>query len=173
MDVESAPAAGTWWRQIPAGGDVFHEPPVPADSRWQRGALVEGLYFADSEETMWAEWYRRLAETGLPPHHALPRDVWRWRIALATVADLSDDARLARVGLPPLEPTRLQWPAFQAVGEQLAATGWQGLVAASAARPTGRVLCVFRRTRRVPGVRPVRPPRTVALPPVVPTGLRT
>jgi len=26
-----------WWRHIPAGGDVYYEPPDPADNRWQRG----------------------------------------------------------------------------------------------------------------------------------------
>jgi RES domain len=142
---------------VPAGGDVFYEPPEPADNRWQRGSVVEALYFADSEETMWAEWYRWLAEAGLPPQQGLPRDVWRWQVALPDVADLSDNARLTRVGLPPLEPTRLQWQRFQVVGEQLHADGWPGLVAASAARPAGRVLCVFRTSRVVPGTQPLPP----------------
>jgi RES domain len=173
LDLDSAPQAGIWWRHVPAGGDVLYEPPEPADNRWQRGSVVEALYFADSEETMWAEWYRWLAEAGLPPQQGLPRDVWRWQIALPDVADLSDNARLARVGLPPLEPTRLQWPRFQAVGEQLHADGWPALVAASAARPAGRVLCVFRTSRVVPGTQPLPPPTSVRHAPVVPTGMRT
>lgn len=105
-------------RQIPAGADVYYEPPEPADNRWQRGAVIEGLYFADSEQTAWAEWYRSLAEAGLPPAQALPRDLWRWEISLPDVADLRGDDRLARVGLPPLEPSRHQWPTFQPVGEE-------------------------------------------------------
>ena len=173
LDVDSAPQSGTWWRHIPAGGDIFYEPPDPPDNRWQRGAVVQALYFADSEETMWAEWYRHLAEFGLPPRQGLPRDAWQWEVALPDVADLSDDGRLARVGLPPLQPTRLQWPTFQPVGEHLHAHGWPALLAASAARPAGRVLCVFRTAREVPGTTPLPPPTRVDDPPIVPTGLRT
>lgn len=113
MDIDSTTVSGTWLRHIPAGGDVFYEPPDPADNRWQRGSVVEGLYFADGEATVWAEWYRALAEVGLPPQQGLPRDLWQWEISLADVADLSDDDRLTRVGLPALLPTRLQWPTFQ------------------------------------------------------------
>lgn len=173
LDVDSASLSGTWWRQIPAGGDVFHEPEDPADNRWQRGAVIEGLYFADSEVTLWAEWYRALAEAGLPPQHGLPRDVWKWEISLRDVADLSTEDRLARVGLPPPEPTRRQWSAFQQVGEDLHRGKWPAVVAPSAARPDGQVLCVFRTTREVPGIRPIPPPMTVDDPPAVPSGLRT
>lgn len=174
MDVDPTALSGIWWRQIPAGDDVYYEPPDPADNRWQRGEVVEALYFADSEETVWAEWYRYLAEAGLPPEQGLPRDLWRWEISLPDVADLTDEKRLARVGLPSLQPTRLQWPMFQAVGEQLHQEGWPALVSASAARPTeGKTLCVFRKAREVPGTRPVPPPTAVDDPPVVPTGMRT
>ena len=92
---------------------------------------------------------------------------------MAEVADLSDERRLGRVGLPHLQPTRLQWPTFQPVGEQLHRDGWRGLVSASAARPKGRILCVFRTAREVPGIRPLPPPTTIEEPPVVPTGMRT
>ena len=74
--------------------------PHPADNRWQRGEVVDALYFADSEETVWAEWYRFLAEAGLPPRQALPRDLWRWRIELPEVADLQR-RRPARARRPP------------------------------------------------------------------------
>jgi hypothetical protein len=173
LDVDATSVSGTWFRHIPAGADVFYEPPDPADNRWQCGSVIEGLYFADSEETAWAEWYRRLAEAGLPPHQALPRDLWRWEISLPNVADISDDDRLARVGLPALRPTSHQWQVFQPIGEQLHAEQWPALLSASAARPTGQVLCVFRTTPHVPGTTPVPPPTTVAEPPVVPTGMRT
>jgi hypothetical protein len=173
LDVESTAVAGIWFRQIPAGGDVYYEPPDPADNRWQRGSVVEALYFGDSEGTVWAEWYRRLAEAAVPPQQGLPRDLWRWEIGLSAVADLRDDDRLARVGLPALKPTRLQWRTFQPVGERLHRDGWSALVSASAARPEGRILCVFRTAREVPGTRPDPPPTTVTDPPAVPTGMRT
>lgn len=173
MDVDRTALSGIWWRHIPAGGDVLYEPPDPSDNRWQRGTVVEAIYFADSEDTAWAEWYRYLAGAGLPPDQGLPRDLWRWEISLPQVADLTDDDRLARVGLPKLQPTRLQWPTFQLVGEQLHADGWPAIVANSAARPTGTTLCVFRTAREVPGTLPMPPPTTVERPPVVPTGMRT
>jgi hypothetical protein len=165
--------SGVWWRHVPAGSDVYLEPPDPADNRWQRGAIVEALYFADSEATAWAEWYRYLAEAGVAPHQGLPRDLWRWEISLSEIADLSNEDRLARVGLPALQPARLQWPAFQAVGESLHREGWPALLSASAARPIGQTLCVFRASREVPGTRPLPPPTTVTRAPAVPTGMRT
>jgi len=126
LDIQPATVSGIWWRHIPAGRDVYYEPPDPADNRWQRGAEVEALYFADSEPTAWAEWYRYLAEAALPPQPSLPRDLWRWEISLSSVADLRHRGRLACVGLPAIQPTRLQWPAFQSVGEQLHQDGWPG-----------------------------------------------
>lgn len=173
LAVDTTSISGTWVRHIPAGADVFYEPPDPADNRWQRGSVVEGLYFADSEETTWAEWYRYLAEASLPPHQGLPRDLWRWEISLPQVAALTDDDRLARVGLPAMHPTSQQWPVVQPVGEQLHAEQWPALVTTSAARPTGRVLCVFRTAPQVPGTTPLPPPTTITEPPVVPTGMRT
>ena len=144
-----------------------------ADNRWQRGTIVEALYFADSEATVWAEWYRYLAEAGVAPEQGLPRDSRRWEISLSEVADLSDEGRLARVGLPAMEPARFQWPVFQAVGERLHSEGWPALLSASAPRPVGQTLCVFRASREVPGTQPLRRPTTVTQAPVVPTGMRT
>ncbi len=59
------------------------------------------------------------------------------------MADLGDGDRLARVGLALPAPGRKTWRPYQTVGEQLWREGWAGLVAPSAARPEGRVLCVF------------------------------
>lgn len=173
MDVDPVALAGVWFRQIPAGGDPLYQPPDPADNRWQRGSVVDALYLADSEETAWAEWYRALAEAALPPRQALPRAMWRWEVSLPRVADLRQRAQRERVGLPPIQPTRRQWPVFQVVGEALHSEGWTALVSASAARPDGQTLCVFRPQREIAGVTPRRPPTVVDDPPLVPTGLRT
>jgi hypothetical protein len=162
--------AGVWYRQIPADGDPWYRPPHPGDSRWQRGEVVEALYFSDSEPTAWAEWYRYLSEVAIPPAQSLPRDLWRWRINLPRVADLHDPEA---AGLPAMAPTRRQWQAYQALGERLHAEGWPALVSPSAARPEGRTLCVFRTTDRPAGIRPIRPPRRFDEPPLVPTGLTT
>ncbi|HEX6024937.1 MAG TPA: RES family NAD+ phosphorylase [Solirubrobacter sp.] len=158
---------GVWYRQIPAGTEPLSRPPDPPDGRWQRSSVVGAIYFGDTPETVWAEWYRALAEAALPPAMALPRDLWQWEIDLPRVADVT------QLDLPPLVPSHRQWPQFQAVGEQLHADGWPALVSPSAARPEGCVLCVFRTERTVPGATPLPPPRRFEEPPVVPTGLRT
>jgi RES domain-containing protein len=117
--------------------------------------VVDALYLAESEATVWAEWYRHLAEHGIPPDRALPRDLWRWR-ADVEVADLRTEEKLAEVGLPVPTPGRPTWPPFQATGEQAWREGWRGLVAPSAARPAGLTLCLFRdETGAVEGAEPV------------------
>jgi len=173
MDVEGTSVSGIWWRHIPSGGDVHYRPDPPADSRWQRGEVIDAIYLADAEETAWAEWYRALAESGLPPQQALPRDLWRWEISLPDVADLSTPEKLERVGLQTPTPSRRRWPAFQEVGEILHADGWLALLAPSAARPEGRVLCVFREEQTVAGATPIPPPRKFDEPPSVPRGMTT
>jgi RES domain-containing protein len=167
------PVKGTWLRHLPADGDPLFRPPTPADGRWQRGAAIEGIYLAKDAATVWAEWYRWLAESEIEPLRALPRDVWRYRANL-DAADLSSDEALAAIGLPPLEPTRDQWPQFQEVGEQLHRAGYQGVLYRSASRPEGLCLCVFRPDEAgFELLEPAAPPRRVKRPPVPPRGLRT
>ena len=150
-DVEGRRVTGFWLRHQPAGGLPLARREPPPDNRWQRGDVVDALYLADSEATVWAEWYRHLAERGLPPEAAMPRDLWRWQVDVE-VADLSDAARLEAAGLPMPRPGRRGWAAFQAAGAELAAAGSAGLLAPSAARPQGRALCLFRgRDGGVPG----------------------
>jgi len=148
--------------------------PVPAsDNRWQRGSVVDALYLARDADTLWAEWYRHLAERGLPPLHQLPRDLWRFRVPTLRVADLSQVARLAKVDLAPPAPGRGTWRPYQRVGETLWREGWDGLLVPSAARPQGLVLCLFIKAGMPLPARPLRPPRTITEPPVVPRGMRT
>jgi RES domain-containing protein len=153
-------------------------PPLPPredapDNRWQRGYVVDALYLAESEATVWAEWYRHLAEAGIPPQRALPRDLWRWRVD-AEVADLRTEEKLADVGLSVLAPGRSTWPPFQAVGEDLWRDGWRGLVAPSAARPVGLTLCLFRdEAGAVGGAEPVGRPRRIDTVPAPPLGMTT
>jgi hypothetical protein len=134
---------------------------------------VDALYLAVDDATAWAEWYRHLAERGLPPHQQLPRDLWQWEIDVE-VADLSDAARLARVGLTTPRPGRRRWPPYQRVGEALADAGWSGLVAPSAAPPEHLVLCPFRISHEsIRGARPIPPPPRIDTPPAPPTGMTT
>ncbi len=91
---------------MPAGSDPLYRPPTPADGRWQRGTNVEGIYLAAEEATAWAEWYRWLAELEIEPLHGLPRELWRYRASLSSVADLTRAETLDAFGLPNAEPTR-------------------------------------------------------------------
>jgi hypothetical protein len=122
---------------------------------------------------VWAEWYRHLAERALEPLAALPRELWGWDVDLPRVADLRDTGSLAALGLGAPRPGRDDWPPFQRVGEALHADGWTALVASSAARPAGHVLCVFRAVARPSGVRPCSPPERVDMPPAPPRGMTT
>jgi RES domain-containing protein len=172
-EIDRVPVRGIWWRQVAAGLDplVLREP--PGDGRWQRGEVVGATYLADSEDTVWAEWYRALAELALPPRVWLPCELWRAEVALEEIADLSDEERLEAVGLGLPRPERKSWPSYQAVGERLHGEGLAGLIAPSAARAEGRVLCLYRDAGELPGVRPLGRPRRVAEPPTPPRGLRT
>lgn len=144
-----------WWRSEP-----------PPDGRWQRGSEVAGFYLADSRETAWAEWHRQIDELAVRPEGQLPRDLWRFEVALDAIADLRGEAQLARVGLALPLPRRRGWPAFQKIGEQLYTEGWKGVRASSAARPgNGEILCLFRETAKVDGVKPLPPPAIQRNPP--------
>jgi hypothetical protein len=173
LDVVAVDPAGTWLRQIPHGANPRFRPQPPDDSRWQRGDVVDALYLADDEQTLWAEWYRHLAERGLPPMQHLPRDVWRYRVASVEVADLRDAKRLKRVKLGVPAPGRPEWRPYQQVGEALWKEGWPGLLAPSAARAGGVVLCLFVSDSDVLPARPIGRPRVVTEPPAPPTRMRT
>jgi RES domain-containing protein len=172
MDIDRVPVAGTWWRHVPAGIDPLATGSPAGDGRWQRGGKVAAMYLADGEETAWAEWYRMLAERALALRLALPRELWRVEVMLEGVADLSTADRLARLGLPQPRPGRSTWPAYQEVGERLHADGFAGLVAPSAARPAGRVLCVFA-PATAGALAATHPPRRVDEAPPPPRGLTT
>ena len=148
-------------------------PQPPGDNRWQRGSVVDALYLADDENTLWAEWYRHLAERGLPPTQQLPRDVWRHRVPSMEVVDLHDAAHLARVALALPVPGRASWEPFQRVGEALWREGWPGLVAPSAARPDGLILCLFILSPSALPATVLGKPRVVREPPAPPTGMHT
>jgi hypothetical protein len=89
LNVDRVSVAGSWWRQIPHGSDPLWLASPPSSGRWQRGEVVAALYFADTPDTAWAEWYRMLAEIALPPTHGMPRDLWRWKVRVDDVAGVT------------------------------------------------------------------------------------
>lgn len=172
LEVEPVSITGAWVRQSRSASLPLPErDPVP-DSRWQRGSVVDALYLADTEATAWAEWYRHLAELGVPPDQWLPTYLWTWRLRVE-VADLSTAERLANVGLRAPRPGRGSWGRFQEVGEALWAEGWAGLIAPSAARRSGLVLCLFRENGFIRGAAPEPPALEITRAPAPPTGMRT
>ena len=172
LSVAAVVVRGRWFKHAYPGSPPLPEREPAPDNRWQRGDVVDALYLADSNETAWAEWYRHLAERMIPPLAQMPRELWTWRVRVE-VADLSTAERLADVGLHPPTPDGASWPAYQRIGERLARDGWAGLVAPSAARPAGKVLCLFRDAQGVRGAHPIPPPVAIRAPPPPPTGLRT
>jgi RES domain-containing protein len=173
LSIGAVDVDGVWWRQLPHGGDPLFRADPPSDGRWQRGDAVGGMYFADNEETVWAEWYRALAEFAIPPDRQMPRDLWRWQFEVDGIADLSTEDALTSLRLTPPHPTRSEWPAFQDVGERLWREGYRGVLAPSASRPSHAVLCLFREMEEIAGADPLRPPMTYRRAPAPPKGLTT
>jgi hypothetical protein len=99
LTVDPTNVSGTWLRHIARGRDPRSRPSIAPDGRWQRGTTVDALYLASDEDGMWAEWYRHLAESGIPPLRSLPRDAWTFAVGATRVADLSTPERLDAVGL--------------------------------------------------------------------------
>lgn len=171
-EVAATAVRGRWFKHTYPGSPALPERKPPPDNRWQRGDIVDALYLADDESTVWAEWYRHLAERAIPPLAQMPRDLWTWEVEIEA-ADLSTPERLAAIGLSAPRPGHRSWSAFQRVGEYLWKDGWPGLLAPSAARPKGSVLCLFRNANGVRGARALDKPRRISEPPAPPTGLQT
>lgn len=172
--VQSAHITGTWFRHIVHEGDPWFWPDPPASGRWQDGNIVQGIYLADSIETMWAEWYRALSAQNLAPRDMLPRDIWQWQVDLENVADIRERPALEELGVDVPRPSSEEWPACQDIGHQLWRDGYSALIAPSAARPVdGTALCVFRSRPHIDGLTPIPPPSRQIDAPVPPRGMTT
>jgi hypothetical protein len=55
-DVAAIAVRGRWLKHTFPGSLALPEREPPPDNRWQRGDIVDALYLADSEESVWAEW---------------------------------------------------------------------------------------------------------------------
>jgi hypothetical protein len=121
--------------------------------------------------TVWAEFYRALAERRLAPQDALPRDLHRVHVRLKQVADLRTEKAQRAYGLPRMRPSSYQWPAYQQVGERLAAEGAHGILYRSSARTRSLCLCVFE--AGLQGLEIEGEPISVITAPTPPTGMRT
>jgi RES domain-containing protein len=142
LAVDAVHVDGEWTRQAPHHSHLLGQPETPTDSRWQHGEIVSALYVADARVTAVAEWFRFLAELGIPPGRAVPHDHHVWQLNLE-LADPSTDRRLAKVGLRTPRPGRATWTPYQDTGETLWREGWAGLLAPSTARPEALIACIF------------------------------
>lgn len=102
----------------------------------------------------------------------MPRRLAEISVDLNEIDDLAGDGALERHGLPKPTPSSTTWASFQTVGEKLFEGGARGLVAPSAAREGGKVLCVFRPQPEIDGVEVVEISEISDIP-QVPPGLRT
>lgn len=172
LDVDARRVAGEWVRHAPHRSALLGRADEATDGRWQHAETVRGLYLADEPATAIAEWYRFLAERGLPPARAIPHDHHTWRID-RQLADLSSTHRLAAIGLAPPRPARRTWPPYQDVGTALWRDGWAGLIAPSAARPGSLIVCVFDNGQWPPtGCEPLHRSELADIPPP-PPGMTT
>jgi RES domain-containing protein len=172
VDVDTVAVHGEWIRHAPHRSSLLGRAAEPTDGRWQRGEIVRGLYLADERATAIAEWYRLLAERGLPPARAIPHDHHVWELDLQ-LADLSTPERLALLKLETPQPGRRTWAPFQAVGEQLFRDGFAGILAPSAARPHALISCIFDLGAWPPdGCRPIEAIEITEVP-APPTGMTT
>jgi RES domain-containing protein len=171
LAVDAVHVSGEWIRHAPHRSDLLGRSPEPTDGRWQRGEMVRGLYLADEAATAVAEWYRWLAERGLPSAHAIPHDHHVWELDVE-LADLSSARTLASLGLDLPQPGRRTWPPYQRIGETLFQEGWAGVLTRSAARPHALVVCIFANGWPPAGCTPVRAIEMATVPPP-PTGMTT
>lgn len=132
LAVDAVDVSDEWIRHAPHHSDLLGRAAEPTDGRWRRREIVRGLYLAEEPATAVAEWYRWLAERGLPPAYAIPHDHQVWKLDLE-LADLRSTRRLAALGLDLPSPGRRTWRPYQEVGETLWREGWPGLLTRSAA----------------------------------------
>jgi hypothetical protein len=95
LSVTAIAVRDRWIKHTYPGSAPLPERDPPPDNRWQRGDVVDALYLADSEETVWAEWYRHLAERMIPPLAQMPRELWTWQVDVQALADESLHANAA------------------------------------------------------------------------------
>ncbi len=99
--------------------------------RWNPPESYPVLYLALSAETAAAELYRLAARQATPPENLLPRHLWRYRVRLGQVLDLTRG--LERVGLAQADLVAKDMRRCQAVGEAAHDLGFEALRAPSAA----------------------------------------
>ncbi len=110
--------------------------------RWNPPESFATLYLALEKATAIEEFRRMAARIGRPPEDFVPRRLYRYRLDLQSVVDLTGERTHLPEALAQLDFTASNPKATQAVGEASATLGREAIKAPSATG-TGEVLAVF------------------------------
>lgn len=110
--------------------------------RWNPPESFSTLYLALEGETTVREFYRLAKRQGRDPEDFLPRRLYRYEIALATLLDLRDPATRTPLQLSDSELRSNDAAKCQQIGESANHLGLEGILAPSATGK-GAVLAVF------------------------------
>lgn len=110
--------------------------------RWNPPDSFSTLYLALDRETTVREFYRLAERQGRDPEDFLPRRLYRYEIALATLLDLRDPATPTALQLSDSELRSNDAAKCQQIGESAHHLGLEGILAPSAIGE-GVVLAVF------------------------------
>lgn len=110
--------------------------------RWNPPNSYPALYLALSDETAAAEFYRRAQGENRPPEDLLPRRLFRYRVRLSAVLDLTDSETRQGLGLTEEALRAADRSVCNALGDAAHYVGFEGIRAPSATG-VGEVLVVF------------------------------
>lgn len=123
--------------------------------RWNPPNSFPVLYLALDPPTAGAEFYRRAEREDRPPEDLLPRRLYRYRIELGAVLDLTGQDELTQAGLSPTDISSDDLSRCQAVGEAAHYLGFEGIRAPSATSAGGNLAVFFDRLRSGSTVEPL------------------
>jgi RES domain-containing protein len=110
--------------------------------RWNPPDSFPTLYLAANQASAAAEFYRRSEREGRSPEELLPRRLFRYRVRLTQVVDLTTLDGLASVSLSVEDLTMDDPTRCQAIGDAAHYVGFEAIRAPSATE-VGEVLAVF------------------------------
>lgn len=110
--------------------------------RWNPRESFPTLYLALAQDVAVREFHRLAARTGRSPDDFLPREVYRIEVTLHVVLDLTEPQTVKAVGVNAEQLSREDLTTCQAVGDAAHYTGFEAVLAPSAAGP-GAALAVY------------------------------
>jgi RES domain-containing protein len=136
-------------------------PPLNAEGsrihggRWNPKESFPVLYLALSETTAAAEFYRLADRQGLEAARLLPRRLYRYKVELSAVADLTDPDARQSIGLTPEHLVADDAQSCQEIGEAAHYAGFEAINAPSATGQGGILAVMFDRLKSGSSVNPL------------------